>query len=169
MPRRSVIFCFKKNFLNLIVFIILVLNVSAWTLSKTFWKNSIKWYGLLILWVRWEAKDVNPYGYLKCEVLSNIYLFNILCRVSQTLAGCLSENILRRKLAVVYLIGIFKFFSGVLIVWTITGKFMITINSRLSVQVFLMICYFQILHPSSHRSTKFYFSLRSLGLNTIYN
>ena len=110
MPRRSVIFCSKKNFLKLIVFSMLVLNVSAWTLSKTFWKNSIKWYGLLILWVRWEAKDVNPYGYLKCEVLSNIYLFNILCRVSQTLAGCLSENILRRKLAVVYLIGIFKFF-----------------------------------------------------------
>ena len=169
MLRRSVTFCSKKNFLNLIVVSILFLNVPTLTLSKIFWKNSVKPYGLLILWVRWEDKDVNLYGYLECEDLSNIYLFNILCTLFQTLAGCLSESLLRRKLAVVYLIGFFKFASGVLIVWTITGKLMITINSPLSVQIFLMICYFQMLHPRSYRSIKFYFSLRSLGVNEIYN
>ena len=57
------------------------------------WKNSVKSYGWFILRVRGEAKDVK--WLLISEVWSfmqSCYLFNILCTVSQTLTGCLSES-----------------------------------------------------------------------------
>ena len=85
----------------------LILNVSEFTSSEIFWKNSVK-YGSFILRVRREAKDVK--WLLISEwwsLMRSCCLFNILCSVSRILAGCLSESALHRKLALVSLI-VFK-------------------------------------------------------------
>ena len=60
-------------------------------------------------------------------------LYNILRILSKTLAGCLLESALHRKLALVSLVVFVKFVSGILIVFMITEKFMVMKNSTLSV------------------------------------